>query len=1119
MDSRELIEQLERAEPDELATIVQGATGEDEKTLRTYLGDDVFERMWELAVDTERGRVRQAAARGTRAATPGNVVVLHGIMGSELTWSQHAGLSPTHIWLNVFRLMSGDFAKLAFDTTAGVEIKAAGILKRFYGQQILSLLADGWTVRTFAYDWRLDIDDSSDLLATQLRHWFPEQPVHLVAHSMGGLVARNFIRRHAELWRSLWDSGGNGAAGGRLVMLGTPNHGSFSIPQLLHGLNDSLRKLAIMDLRHSLQELIGVVKDFAGPYQMMPSPLIDAEFEPLYRPEAYPHVKIAPERFERARQFHHELAEIIDPDRMIYIAGYDQPTYTGIEDIGKLSILEGYKVSRLGDGTVPHSLGLLKGVPTLYVRAEHGQLPVSRTVMDALTEILQTNTATGFSTEVPSGVRGAEDDTEARKELIVRQQVEESEILQLTEPLKASVQSRGSDTAVMPVSSSERELENSLVRGFLMGGKIVEVDRPAAASTLAVTEAMGVAPNAGTIRVSFVLADIGKAVKAVPHSNDLPVDALAVGHYIGVRPTAAELALDRALSEKLGVQAGADRSELLLTSFTDRGIIRGEIGQPFFIQHPDPPADAPGGLPALLAIAGMGYPGRFGTPELTVLVRELIWALGKTARRHLATVLIGSGEGNLAVNDCVAAWVEGIRRALLQSSPDEKYRIQAVTFVELDPAKLRLIWRGFQKVAARPNLGITIELPDGAEAEQQILLEKARKQRIADLGKDDLTLFDAERGHANSENASRVTLDIDEMKYRYGAITETASVPERTVLLDPDLVREANDKIAVSGDSVEQARFGQYLLKYLVPFDLQKVLATNHPLVIIADPKAARVHWEMVSQPDPTGSNTASQSFFLGIHRGLTRQLRTQFAPPPEPPPPPSRVLKVLVVGDPAGNLPHAAEEARLVVNMFRQLENEERAYVQNRRRVVSVHITPLIGVGVATRTRVMMELLLENFDILHYCGHCDAKDAASAGFIFDEGKRLTAAELSRVDQIPKFVFCNACESGVTNDDPSFVPRYVTLAPSFAEAFFARGVQNFVCTGWPVNDRAAREFAEKFYTLALGLGDREPEPLHIAMREARTAIFQTNYGRRTWGAYQHYGNPYTRLIAKRPEPQ
>ena len=67
--------------------------------------------------------------------------------------------------------------------------------------------------------------------------------------------------------------------------------------------------------------------------------------------------------------------------------------------------------------------------------------------------------------------------------------------------------------------------------------------------------------------------------------GEIAVDAIAVGHYIGVKPVAAEKALDWAISSKLYGTVGAislplEDDDLLLTQFTERGIIRGN-GQPF----------------------------------------------------------------------------------------------------------------------------------------------------------------------------------------------------------------------------------------------------------------------------------------------------------------------------------------------------------------------------------------------------------------------------------------------------------------------------------------------------------------------------------------------------------
>jgi hypothetical protein len=36
--------------------------------------------------------------------------------------------------------------------------------------------------------------------------------------------------------------------------------------------------------------------------------------------------------------------------------------------------------------------------------------------------------------------------------------------------------------------------------------------------------------------------------------------------------------------------------------------------------------------------------------------------------------------------------------------------------------------------------------------------------------------------------------------------------------------------------------------------------------------------------------------------------------------------------------------------------------------------------------------------------------------------------------------------------------------------------------------------------------------MYVAMREARLAVAQTPNGVLTWGAYQHYGNPFMRFF-------
>lgn len=307
---------------------------------------------------------------------------------------------------------------------------------------------------------------------------------------------------------------------------------------------------------------------------------------------------------------------------------------------------------------------------------------------------------------------------------------------------------------------------------------------------------------------------------------------------------------------------------------------------------------------------------------------------------------------------------------------------------------------------------------------------------------------------------------------------------------------------------------------------------------MMLDSLTSRIHWEMVVRPDPvdTGGygypdadefeDPFDRKFeyadaFLGTSRGFTRQLRTALAPPPEPPPPLRRLLRVLVVANPAEDapLPGAEREGHEVADAFEAFNAIYENWCDNR-----VEVVRLIGPKEATRTKVLEHLMIRRYDVLHFAGHCyfDRDNPTLSGWIFHKAKdqRISAYELNRIDRVPRFVFSNACESGVMAE--SSRPYSPALAPSFAEAFFQRGVSNFVCTAWPVDDSAVLEFALWVYCYLLGLRPRSgkgpkymnapPEPMHSAMRQARLQIAGQPHGVRTWGAYQHYGNPYYRFF-------
>jgi pimeloyl-ACP methyl ester carboxylesterase len=1148
---RAFIAQVEAASTEELAQLLLRPTLEQEKALRSHLGDDRYQRMHGMAL-------RRNVTRGL-TKPKGNVVVIHGIMGAELSVS--SGGSGDLTWVNAFRVMRGWLDRLRLDPTGRREanekfkVTASGIMKRHYGEMLLSL-SEHWNVQAFWFDWRKDLNLAADALNTRINEWFGnDAPVHIVAHSMGGLAARTLIANYPNRWRSMLDQKSGGILGGRLVMLGTPNYGSFAIPQVITGLEGLVRKLALLDVRHSVGELLETLNTFVGSFQMLPSPDVIPSALQLYTAGTYSPFKVtvSQQHLDNARVHHQKLAAAIDTDRMIYVAGYDQPTFSDIADYSKLNSLDGYKVTMNGDGRVTHELGLLKGVPSYYIKESHGDLSSNAVILRALEELLATGRTSALSQQLPSvrATTAAVNQKSMKDKLKAEQERDEEQIqISLTRmrgrgmPRAMQGDENGSaEPAAEEASPDEffspeqRRLEESITSGFLGRGMtsderdevVEEFEQDIEAVELEIGIALGGIDsiNYDGIRTS------GK--------ENAPVDSVAVGHYIGVQPQAAELALDRSISAALMGKThdeakSLQKSRLVLTQYTERGTIHGKLGEPFII--PDPrykagPRGPEGGR--IVILAGMGEAGSFGAPELTVLARELCWALGRLKKQHLATVMIGSGNGNLSVREAAAAWMNGVRRALGNSTEDKGRRLLRITFVEFDPRKVRNLQNALlEEGRQQSKFGMTVIVKALSDAE----LEEVEKQKES-WDKADWDRYKSGLDNRRETDAdaapTRVNLSLDASKktYTFGAITETAAVPERDIRIDPKLVMQANDEMVGENVPAMQLERGRFLEGLLIPNDLRRQLYSRAPLVLMLDSTTARIHWEMVAQPELTAETGATahggessindlyKEGFLGTTRGLTRQLRTTFAPPPEPPPPPRRVLRVLVVADPAADahLPGAQEEGVAIADLFESYnvahqDNPEGSRIQVKR---------MFGPREATRTNVLREIMSRPYDVLHYAGHCVfawGGDPEASGWVFNAANRelLSAFELNRIDRVPKFVFSNACESGITPDRSE--ERNAYLAPSFAEAFFNRGVSNFVCTAWPVDDIGARQFALKLYSKLLGLREIEGQPgqyeidpagsrpMHISMRDARTCIADTTNGRTTWGAYQHYGSPY-----------
>ncbi len=588
----------------------------------------------------------------------------------------------------------------------------------------------------------------------------------------------------------------------------------------------------------------------------------------------------------------------------------------------------------------------------------------------------------------------------------------------------------------------------------------------------------------------MICGGIEEAGNYAPLNDDWPaIDAIAVGHYLNVEPQFAELALDNAISGGLSSTVAAGdglASANILTDFTRRRIIQGKLGVPFFL--PDPRDSK-----RTIVIAGMGPVGDFAEPELIFLVLQLFWALARLGRKHLASVLIGSGTGNLETATAVACWMRGV--ALAMANGSTLPLVADLTFVEHNVAKaeeIRIALTRYKSPSGSPPLGISVSPLDPIPLPP---------------GSPDATTS-ARRNAPPS--VTRITAEQRGKKYFFGALSDQASHPQECTTLKPGTVSEANDELAAKATADHQREAAEFLFNLLVPQLLRKEFARKDPIVMECDNRTAQLHWEMMVVPNLERNLVGDGFEFLGIHPTITRQFRNSLGQPPEPPPRFDRTLRVLIVADTAEKMPLPAsrQEAEAIEKLFKKYGEFLGSSGSDRR----VSVKSLIGPEIANYKDVLEHLFqYPPYDIVHFTGHCEyvKEYPGSSGWLFSKGKTLSAYELTRVTCVPEFVFSNGCSTGVTPPKVSLVSR--RAVPSFAEAFFQRGVKNFICTAWPIASNPASDFACTFYKAMLGGELGRPRFMYEAMREARQSIRDTPAGARTWGAYQHYGNPWHKV--------
>jgi pimeloyl-ACP methyl ester carboxylesterase/tetratricopeptide (TPR) repeat protein len=976
------------------------------------------------------------------------VVVIPGIMGTHLR--RQAG---ELIWIDPVRLMRGHFGKLSLAEPAE-EMEPAGLNRTYL--PLITRLAEDWDVYLAPFDWRLDIGESATNLADLLRTLLtdPIRQVHLVAHSMGGLVARALTVVAPDVWSDL----GAKARGdsGRLIMLGTPNRGSYAIVLTLTGAEMILKALATVDFRADTRGLVEIIATFPGVYQMLPSPTAepgDDRHTELFTAATWGRWPVTQRLLDGAAEFHRVLEEkhqeLNEDDlrRMTSVAGYGHPTpyRLGIDKPGSFSV---GRIGR-GDGRVAMTLNHLEKVTRYYCTASHGGLPSAPEVLDSLPDLLAGN----------PGKLEQQEPTFRSAEVIDR-------------------------PPMVPVDQFDPAPAGA-TRGAVTG---VDWHQAEASLATALAPSLGggaPAPEQVQLEVRVVHASLEQA--------KFPV---AVGHYAGLPIGGAEAFLDTKLR-------GALRQRQSLGQFPERA------GSALYV--PAPPGHRPHGA----LVLGLGEFGSLTGANLSEAMTQAVIALVLDQRERgpdlsasvdvgISSVLVGCpGRHGLTIENTVTSLVEGVIEAVARLRRQD------------DPGALRTIEleliESYQQPAedAAQVLGRLTDLLEPSLREQVELLpherleaRDGRQPGARPRGGSGNAWVRVQVGLERDDQTPATSSGIRQMTFSTLARGAQANLFKH----DIDLSKIGAYVDAAVRRPEQDSAVNRTLFELLFPPRAKLDLDRTENLHLIVDKETAQLPWELLSAA-AVGRGVKP----LALRAGMLRQLQSEDLTRYRTGLPRGRTA--LFVGDPPTSyprLPNAREEAERLAALF-----GARGWMVER----CIYGDTDTG-DANEWMDILNTLYEKDHRVVHIAAHgvFDDDDWRRSGVALGPmpAHRLTALDFAAMSSTPDLVFLNCCHLGrmgslldEAKPDARALQQPHRVAGTVAQQLLRNGVGAVVVAGWAVDDFAAGAFASKLYESMLGgysFGD--------AVGKARHEAHEADGGRsNTWGAYQCYGDPDFELVA------
>ncbi|AWI25783.1 CHAT domain-containing protein [Flavobacterium pallidum] len=877
-------------------------------------------------------------------------------------------------------------------------------------------LSRNYDVVIFPFDWRKPMKDSASELNKKITELLK---FSVQIKIIGHSMGGVLVRDFIVYHKDTWEIL-NRRNGFKLLFLGSPLNGSHRIPAVLFGMDGIINKLSFLDMKHSKKELVSFFTALPGILSLLPFSKGDDM--------DYADIKL----WEKMRSGMNDDSWPLPPvgagtkERLKEFAAYRDEVLSaasGIDYTNMIYIAGQDKATPCGFSTDGGRL-VFK-----YTREGDQSVTWATGIPPKLIESEQV-----YYTDVTHGDLANEEKIFAGIEEIISRG--STNRLSKKRPVFRDAQKTFTINEHTDFDFSESGLERSIM---------------------------------GTTTITETVASRNPLVVSVSH-GDLAYSSFPVlaGHFNGDAILQAEKAIDRNLNSMLQYKHRL-------------GGYPGPIGTYEVIYKRDIFFEG-------AIIIGLGEPEKLTSYMLSksVAIGAANYLIGMQASNTgyktigISALLIGTGYGNLSIENSVKAVIEGVNNA-------------NNTVAALDCGYPQITHIEFIEQCETNTISALFALKNIESCDNEnynITMETARIKKLFGCRKT-LPVLNSEEWWNRLAIRTEVN-DCSGKKLTFSSSTgdardEVSELYSNTAITDSFL-----KEISVGGqwsDAVAKSLF-----ELLIPNSFKNQLKRKGHITWILDKESASYPWELLQ-------DSSVKARPLCIDAGMIRQLSTRdFTPKME------GIIseKALIIADPelGGYLPqldHARDEGEAVK---RQMDIKGWANL------------PLIGRDYSDIVKV---LYTDSYKIIHIAGHgiYDPEHPCNSGIVVGNNIFLTPADIHQLPVVPEFVFVNCCHLGAVNGvDDKFIRDRYRLAANIGTELIEMGVRAVVVAGWQVADDSAKEFAEVFYENLFN-----GETFGTSVRKARSRIYDPKKPHdNTWGAYQCYGDPYYKINNRSVDP-